>query len=131
MARADIRIVLQGGEEEEGLRRYEPGEAMHGRVEVVPQAEVQCRHLFVRLRWHTEGKGDRDQAKVGEVDLFQGLLQAQRPYAFEFSLPLPKEPWSYAGHYVNIVWEVEVELDVPWAVNPRHRQPFILAPHTP
>ncbi len=128
MAKADIRILFRGGEQEGELMRFEPGSYLEGSVEVIPENEVRCNHLYVRLQWHTEGRGDRDDATAAEQDLFQGTLKTGMPNSYDFRLPLPLQPWSYAGHYVNIIWAVAVDVDVPWAINPRYSQPFILAP---
>ncbi|MBI3910386.1 MAG: ribosomal protein L7/L12 [Armatimonadetes bacterium] len=122
-------MTLQGGEEEGGLVRYEPGADLWGTVQVTPDSNIRCHHLWVRLQWHTEGRGDRDQGKVAVRDIFQGELYAGMPGVYPFRFVLPREPWSYAGHYVNIVWEIAVDVDVPWSVNPRYSQPFAMAPH--
>lgn len=120
--------MLGGDAEAGGLTRFEPGSEIWGLVQVAPDSDVKCSHLWVRVDWHTEGRGDRDGARVGEMDLFQGTLQKGVAVSHEFRFLLPREPWSYAGHYVNIVWELEVDVDVPWSVNPRSRQPFVMAP---
>ena len=60
--------------------------------------------------------------------MFQGTLRAGFPSMHDFHFDLPREPWSYAGHYVNIVWEIFVDVDVPWARNPRHSQPLVMVP---
>ncbi len=130
MAQASIEVILHGGDMEGSLRRYPPGAELSGAVRVIPDGDVRCNHLHVRLRWHTEGRGDRDESVIHSADVYQGTLRggggAPGEYAFQFRLP--GAPWSYAGHYVNIVWGIAVEVDVPWSVNPRHEQPFILAP---
>jgi hypothetical protein len=128
MARADIQVTLQGAAEDGGVPHYQPGQDLRGTVQVTPDADVRCNHLYVRLQWHTEGRGDRDQEKIAEVDLFQGTLRADGPWGSDFRFALPREPWSYAGHYISLVWEIAVDVDVPWSVNPRHSQPFVLAP---
>ena len=128
MARAAIEIILHGGEAEEGLRRYLTGQELTCIVCVTPDDDVRCNHLLVRLQWHTEGRGDRDETIVSTADLYQGTLGGGVPGDYSFRFPLPREPWSYAGHYINIVWAIDVDIDVPWSRNPRHQQHFILAP---
>ncbi len=123
-----IRVLLDGGVESAGIRHYPPGGSLSGAVEVVPGEDVRCGHLWVRLEWHTEGRGDRDQGKVMEQDVYQGDLRAGTPVTFPFAFSLPDAPWSYAGHYVNIVWGIAVDVDVPWSRNPRYTQPFVMAP---
>jgi hypothetical protein len=128
MADAIIQFTLRGGQDEGGLMLYQPGQRVRGTVQLIPDSgDLNCKHIFVRLQWHTEGRGDRDQQCIAQLDVFQGTLQARIPTTYDFAFMLPREPWSYAGHYVNIVWEIEVEVDVPWAVNLRRSQPFVMA----
>ncbi|MBI3948450.1 MAG: hypothetical protein HY321_21230 [Armatimonadetes bacterium] len=95
---------------------------------MTPDGDVHCSHLRVRLQWRTEGRGNPATDKIAEVDVFQGTLSAGLPRTFDFRAQLPDEPWSYSGRYINIVWEIAVDLDVPWSVNPRHSQPLVMAP---
>jgi hypothetical protein len=128
MARADFLITLHGGNFEGNSQRFAPGEAIQGSVQIVPDSDIRANHVWIRLQWHTEGRGDRDQGRVAEADVFQGVLTAQTPVTYGFNFTLPREPWSYAGHYINIVWEIVAEIDVPMAPDLRQGQAFILAP---
>ena len=127
-APVSIEVTLRGGEGADGSLRYEPGDDVWGTVQVTPNADVECQHLYIRLQWHTEGRGTRDEGKIGELDVFQGTLSAGVPSAYEFRFTLPREPWSYAGQYINIVWEIAVRLDLPMARDPERGQRFIMAP---
>jgi len=131
MANVIINIALRDGQPNGGILNYTPGQTVRGSVEITPGADFNCKHVYIRLEWHTEGRGDRDQQHVAQVDVFQGTLAARIPRTFDFALALPHEPWSYAGHYVNIVWAVVVDIDVAWAVNPKQNQPFVMAPASP
>jgi hypothetical protein len=128
MAHADFLITLHGGDFEGNWQYFAPGSGLEGSVQIVPDSDIRANHVWVRLQWHTEGRGDRDQGRVGEWDVFQGVLTAQTPVTYSFSFDLPREPWSYAGHYINLIWEVVVEIDVPMAPDLRQSQQFILAP---
>jgi hypothetical protein len=129
MARADFQITLRGGEfQGGGWQRFEPGSLIEGTVQIVTDSDVRANHVWLRVQWHTEGRGDRDQGKAGEMDLFQGVLTAQTPLTQSFHFTLPHEPWSYAGRYINIIWEVTAEIDIPMAPDLRGSMPFILAP---
>ena len=128
MAPADIQLTLDGGENAGDWRRYEPGGEVSGAASITPASDIRCNHLYARLAWHTEGRGDRDTGKAAEVDLFQGMLPAGQTRTFSFQFRAPKEPWSYSGHYINIVWEVVVEIDVPMALDVRRAERFILFP---
>lgn len=128
MGPAQIHVHLEGGRFEAGAMHFLPGAPISGTVEVRPHGNLSCKHLYVRLQWHTEGRGTRDEGRVGELDVFQGTLSAGLTTSYPFRFVLPREPWSCSGHYVSIVWEVFVEIDVPWATNARHSQPFVMAP---
>jgi len=132
MASADIQITISGGESvgvpTGGMMRFEPGGVMQGAVQVVPRDNFNCKAVYVRFGWHTEGRGDRDSATVAEIPIAQGNLSANTPIYQQFNVILPREPWSYAGHYINIIWEVKVTIDIPLAPDINAAQPFVLAP---
>ncbi len=127
MAKADIELTLRGGEQQGEYLRFQPGETMQGSVQVTPQGDMNCRHLFVRLVWQTEGRGDRDRGVAAEMDLYQGQLPAGTPRMHSFHFRLPDGPWSYAGYYINIIWHVEASIDLAMAIDPKAAKPFILA----
>ena len=128
MASADIEVTLHGGQTAGMVKRYAPGEVLRGEVLVVPDGDLNSRKLLARLQWRTEGRGDPDRGVVEELILFQGKMKAGMPYQYSFQFTLPNEPWSYAGHYINIVWEVAVVIDIPLGRDPKGSQPFILSP---
>lgn len=128
MAKADIQIGIRNATEELGALRFRPAEFVQGSVTVIPDSDVKCNHLYVRLEWHTEGRGTQFRQMVQEVDVFEGMLQANMPRSFEFDFQLPEEPWSYEGHYISIVWAIAVQLDVPWGRDVKHEEPFLLVP---
>lgn len=129
MASADIRFTLSGGEAVGGLMRFEPGGVLQGNVQVIPQEDIKCNSVRIRLQWHTEGRGDRDEGLAAEIPMAQqGTLQANAPLSQQFNIILPKAPWSYAGHYINIIWELKVTIDIPLAPDINAAQPFVLAP---
>ena len=128
MAKADIQIGLRNTAEAFGTSRLRPSEFVQGTVTIIPDSNVKCNHLYIRLEWHTEGRGTQFRQKVEEMDVFQGDLQANMPRSFEFDFQLPEEPWSYEGHYVSVVWAIAVQLDVPWGKDVKVEEPFLLLP---
>lgn len=127
MADVDIELTLQGGEVENGRRRYEPSSAVHGSARLTPHDTVDCRRVVARLEWHTEGRGARDEECVDEVDVVvRGPLT--EPLVQRFTLTVPRQPWTYAGHYINIVWEVRVIVDIPFATDISSEESLIVAP---
>ncbi len=128
MPNVEIALTLKNGELTPQGRRFAPNEIIEGTIQVMPDNNLNCRHLYVRLGWHTEGRGDKDSAVIAEMDLYQGTLDAGLPTYHDFNLKLPLGPWSYAGHYVNIIWQIMVNIDVPRAMDPNVTERFILAP---
>ncbi|KAA3662888.1 MAG: hypothetical protein DWQ04_12220 [Chloroflexi bacterium] len=128
MAKADIDISIQGGEDSFGVPLFRPNQVIHGNFTVFPDANVKCQHLYARLIWQTEGRGTRFREIIQEDDLFQGEFQAGMPRSFDFQFPLPADPWSHEGHYVSIVWGIEVQIDVAWSKDPKQIANFVLSP---
>jgi hypothetical protein len=127
MADVDIELALKGGEVENGRRCYEPGLAVHGSSRLTPHGTVDCRRVVARLEWHTEGRGDRDQACADEVELVvRGPLS--EPLVQCFTLTVPRQPWTYAGHYIDIIWQVRVIVDIPFALDISNEESIVVAP---
>ena len=128
MSNVIFELEIRGGEIEGEISRFRPGEVLQGSVRIVPETELNARHVYVRLKWRTEGRGDRDEGVISVQDIHQGVMRAETPLYHSFHFKLPDHPWSYAGHYVNIVWEIEALIDLPLARDPRDQKAFILAP---
>lgn len=127
-AQASVQIDLDGSQSAEGMFVYPPGGTVSGRVEIMPETDFTCERLLIQLKWETDGKGDKDQQVVDQRDIYQGVITAGVLISEEFSLSLPQQPWSYAGHYINIIWTVHVKIDVPKARDVNYGQTFILSP---
>ncbi len=108
--------------------RFDPGSILEGTITISSQSDLNCTGIKVRAEWHTEGRGDRDQQKADERVVFQGVLPCRQPAVFGFRLTLPDQPWSYSGHYINIVWDLVADVDLPLAINPKSRLPILLRP---
>lgn len=128
MDKITFNVNLREGVPEGDFMRYEPGAPISGRVQLIPNEDVNSRGAAVRLRWRTEGRGDPNSESFGEMEIWQGNLQKGRPVEKDFRFQLPDQPWSYSGHYINIVWEIFVYVDVPWAGDPKFAKPFVMRP---
>ena len=124
---AEIEITIRGGDEVGGVRKFKPGDVIQGSIQITPDSDLNCKHIFVRALWHTEGRGDKDEGIGAEQDVFQGELRTGTPAHYRYHLKLPQEPWSYAGRYVNIIWEVEASIDLAWARDPKNAERIIMA----
>ena len=127
-ADVEVRLILQGGETDGGVRCYEPGSTVRGMVQLVTGQDVKCDRVFVAIGWHTEGRGDRDAATVDQVDVARGPLKTNMSSTHSFVLTLPGQPWSYAGHYINIVWEVTATMAIPFTRDIKRTEPIVVVP---
>ncbi len=107
---------------------YQPGETVSGKVTLIPKKDVRCRSATVQLEWHTTGRGNRDKKVIASKTLASGGLTSGRVVSDVFSFPLPDAPWSYNGHYINIVWAIKVNIDVPFAGDIEHARPIVSSP---
>jgi hypothetical protein len=124
-----VRLSLTSGELDGDVRRFAPGDTITGSGEVIYESNLRCNHLYVCLRWHTEGRGERDEATPVRVDIYQGDLQAGLPINFNFSLQAPDGPWTFTGHYFSVAWTIQVHLDMAMAPDViQDVMPIILAP---
>jgi hypothetical protein len=124
----NIEISVEGSVFGGSAQHFTPGEVVQGSVRITPAKDINCRHIFARLQWRTEGRGDEDRQVVAEQDLYQGELRAAVPRHHSFHLRLPDRPWSYAGQLIRIVWEVEVSIDIAFARDPRAAVSFVMRP---
>jgi hypothetical protein len=129
MSNVKIELTLQGGEVEGRRRRYDPGSTVQGWVRLTPDGSVNSDRVMAWLEWHTEGRGDRDQGRADEVEVLKGPLSGSLVQSF--TLTLPALPWSYAGHYINIIWQVLVVVDIRFARDIRLEEPIAVAPRRP
>ena len=130
MATANVQITIRGDNYEGNISRFEPGDVVSGSVQITPQEEIKCRGAAIRLQWHTEGRGTRDQHIVAQTPIAIERFEPNQQLSWQFSFTLPREPWSYAGHYITIVWEIVFNVDVPFGMDVSGSQPFILAPES-
>ena len=85
-----------------GERVFKPGETIRGRV--TWQVDEPPQSAELRLFWYTSGNGTQD---VGNVD----SVVFQTPQANDnrdFSLALPRQPFSFSGKLISLVWAIEL-----------------------
>jgi hypothetical protein len=111
---SDLRIELAGGR-----TAYTPGEPLSGRASWrVPE---QPSSVELRLFWYTSGKGTQDVGLVDTSSFASPRLDDGR----DFTLPLPREPYSCSGKLISIVWALELIVEPGGHVE---RLEFVLAP---
>lgn len=130
MAKPTLDIELDPGPwSEQDLVAHRPqGGTISGTVRMSADEMIKCRKLFITIGWHTEGTGDRDAESVFDQTLFEGEIFPGEQ-EFSFSCQLPDGPISYAGHLINIIWEVHAQLDLAWKFDPKASRRFFLSLH--
>ena len=125
---ANIEVALSGGDRDGDVLFYEPLAEVVGTVSLTTDSSMECRHIWLRLIWFSEGRADEDVEKFDELDIGLGGLRPGEPVRSDFRFALPPAPWSYAGTYVSIVWAIEVVIDLPMARDIVHRERFVVRP---
>jgi hypothetical protein len=93
-----LRIAFAGGR-----TAWRPGEEILGTASW--QLDRQPGSAEARLGWHTEGKGSED-SDVAVTVRFEGPQMVENR---EFRFVAPREPHSFSGQILSLVWTVEVE----------------------
>lgn len=126
---AQINIQIENGEEiGGGLRRFDPASNIKGQINIMPEKNFNARAVELYVQWHTEGRGDQDKGSTPPIQLYTGQLNNGMPVYYPFDMLLPLEPWSYSGHYINIIWNLVVKIDIPRAKDVLGMVPFVLYP---
>ncbi len=116
---------------------WHPGETVRGKVVFPPPdpqtAEKVLEQLAkvsqVKLWVGAEVTGSGNHEKVVALDevVHKGAVRAPLELPFTAALPA-KVPCSWQGRYVKVQWTIEVELDIPWALDPKKRLAFEVVP---
>lgn len=108
----DIRLTLDS-------TNCKPREQLRGRASW--QLSDAPQSVEIRLFWYTSGKGDRDTSLV-DSKRFQQVGSSDEQ---EFEFRLPREPYSFSGKLISLVWAVEVVIEPGGGIA---REEFVLAP---
>ena len=127
MKNMDSPILIQI-HDDEGSLRFPPGEQISGLVEIFPETTIRCQGVEIRVMWYTEGKGRRNEGIVQTLRFDVKQLGPGHSFREPFSCTLPSAPWSYAGHFINIVWAVHVKIDIPLSPDINRESRFLLLP---
>jgi hypothetical protein len=94
---SELRIELAGGR-----TSFTPGEPLSGRA--MWRVDEQPSSAELRLFWYTSGKGTQDVGVVTTTAFDAPRMQDQR----DFTLPLPREPYSFSGTLISVIWAIEL-----------------------
>ncbi len=108
-----LRIDVTGGP-----RGYKPGETISGRV--TWQVDEPPQSAELRLFWYTSGKGTQDVGNTGSVTFPAPQVNDDRT----FSVTLPRQPYSFSGKLISLVWAIELIVEPGSNVE---RQEFVMS----
>jgi hypothetical protein len=128
MSQAQINVTIMNGETQEEGILFRPGDLVQGSASIMALEPLNSRSVYIILQWRTRGRGSTHISTVQRLDVHQGEIKPDWPLSFSFEFVLPQEPWSYTGHYINIVWEVMVGIDLSWQTDPTQTVTLIVAP---
>jgi hypothetical protein len=111
---------------------YRGGDTVSGTARVVVNKNMTSRGIKFSHFWKTHGRGNTNTGEVQEEMLAQDAqLVAGETFSFPFSFESEKEPITYRGNYINIDHYVKIQVDVPWARDPKLEAEYILLPGVP
>lgn len=121
MSKCDLIIDLDSAK-----RVFLPGEVIRGVVEVVVNSEVRCDGLTLTSLWQTHGRGNRRSGGEQAQELFRGTWLAGETHHYPFEVVAPEGPVTYHGHYLNVDHYLRATADIPWALDPKAEEEFVL-----
>lgn len=80
---------------------YAPGDSIHGEVTWTEQERTKT--IEARLIWYTLGFGSRDLQIVDRT-----VWDATPEGRGRFDFQAPRQPYSFSGRLISLVWAVEV-----------------------
>lgn len=114
MSKCDLQIEF-----DQATESFRAGDTVSGKVAVLVNKNCTCRDLEIRLVWKTHGRGNRKVETIAADSVFSGEWQSGQRHTHDFSFTFPDGPPSYHGDYLNVVWAVEAQADIPWAFDPK------------
>lgn len=127
MSKCDIRIEFDRKD-----RIYSGGETVTGHVFIRVNESVTSNGITLTHQWRTHGRGNVTSGPKEKTALeAAGSYSPGEEYDFPFSLPAPTHPVTYHGTMINVDHYVSVQVDVPWAFNPKAEEDYILVAGEP
>lgn len=122
MSKCDISIRFDRED-----RTYAGGEPITGRAVITVNNDVSCNGITLAHHWRTHGRGNASFGPKETVELApSGPLVAGEKLELPFSLTAPTHPVTYHGNLINIDHYVVVEVNIPWASNPKVEEEYLL-----
>ena len=112
--------------------RYQPHEMIEGIFTIETKKPINCRRILVQLMGieNSEARGHKDMhIHLGVPHDIGSPGTVTGNFTQEFSSPAEiTAPLSARGKLFSIDWFVQIQLDVPWAKDPKIRVPIKLLP---
>ena len=127
MSRCDITIEF-----DRANRTYLGGETVSGEVHVRVNKDTTSDGIVLENMWKTHGYGNPDLAILEIQELAKRTqLKAGQEMSFPFSFTAALGPTTYHGHHINLDHYVTAYIDVPWALDPKVTEDYLLLPGEP
>jgi len=123
MSKCDLRVVFDRTD-----RTYVGGEEVSGTVHVDVNKDVECNGILVERFWQTHGRGNTATGPKESHVLYKGPLRAGQTLSYPFRFKNPGGPPTYHGHYLNVDHYIHLRVDVPWAIDPKLKEDYLLLP---
>ncbi len=123
MSKCDLRIEFDRAD-----RTYRGGDEVTGTVHVQVNRDVRCDGMLVEHFWQTHGRGNTATGPKQTSVLFKGDWQAGQAFSYPFRFQVPHGPPTYHGNYLNVDHYINARVDIPWAIDPKHKEEYILQP---
>ena len=124
MSKCDIRIEFDRDD-----RTYRGGETVSGTARIRVNKDLTCNGIKLTHYWKTHGRGNTDSGDKYEQVLVESCqLRDGETFELPFSFVAECHPITYRGHFINVDHYVRVDVDVPWAFDPKMEEEFIVLP---
>ncbi|MFH1268528.1 MAG: hypothetical protein ABIK89_22625, partial [Planctomycetota bacterium] len=123
MSKCDLRIVFDRAD-----RAFRGGDEVSGTVYVEVNQDVECNGIVVERFWQTHGRGNTATGPRQSSVVYRGTLRAGQSLEYPFRFTAPDGPPTYHGRYLNVDHYVAVRVDIPWAIDPKQKEEYVLMP---
>ncbi len=127
MSKCDLRIEFDRKD-----RKYSSGETVTGRVYIRVNESVKSTGITSTHQWRTHGRGNVASGTKETVELEAARMYSPgEEHELSFSLLSPTHPVTFHGTMINVDHYVTVQMNVPWAFNPKAEEDYVLLPGQP
>jgi len=122
VSKCDIEILFDKAD-----RTFHGGDTISGQAVIRVNQDINCNGIILNHYWSTHGKGntrtgEKQTIRLSEIRPLQAGDELRLPFEFESEL----WPVTYRGTNINVDHYVHVAVDVPWAIDPKHSEEYIV-----